>query len=182
MAEKLTLLDMFKNGTATWSSVSSFVVVLFWCVGCWLAFIAIVNYKNAADGKSGIAKPIIQTVIASLMVAISRFIPILSDTLNNKAAEFSPQSLLSDIPTTDPMGLGLAFTSVLLFVQMLGTIAVFRGFLMLWEATNKGAGSGLIGKSWTHIIGGVLAVNIQLTIATVAATFYPGVDLSFLGL
>ena len=68
MAEKLTLLDMFKNGTATWSSVSSFVVVLFWCVGCWLSFLAIVNYKNAADGKSGIAKPIIQTVIASLMV------------------------------------------------------------------------------------------------------------------
>ena len=63
MAEKLTLLDMFKNGTATWSSVSSFVVVLFWCVGCWLAFIAIVNYKNAADGKSGIAKPIIQNNI-----------------------------------------------------------------------------------------------------------------------
>lgn len=61
---------------------------LFWCVGCWLAFLAIVNYKNAADGKSGIAKPIVQTVIASLMVAISRFIPILSDTLNNKAAEF----------------------------------------------------------------------------------------------
>jgi hypothetical protein len=128
---------MFKHGTATWSSVSSFVVVLFWCVGCWLAFIAIVNYKNAADGKSGIAKPIIQTVIASLMVAISRFIPILSDTLNNKAAEFSPQSLLSDIPTTDTMGLGLAFTSVLLFVQMLGTIAIFRGFLMIWKQRTR---------------------------------------------
>jgi hypothetical protein len=91
--DKLTLLDMFKHGTATWSAVSSFVVVFFWCVGCWLAFLAIVNYKNAADGKSGIAKPIVQTVIASLMVAISRFIPIL-DTLNNKAAEFSPQSYL----------------------------------------------------------------------------------------
>ena len=64
--DNLTLLDMFKHGTATWSAVSSFVVVLFWCVGCWLAFIAIVNYKNAADGKSGIAKPIIQTVIAAL--------------------------------------------------------------------------------------------------------------------
>ena len=181
MAEKLTLLDMFKHGTATWSSVSSFVVVLFWCVGCWLAFIAIVNYKNAADGKNGIAKPIVQTIISALMVAISRFIPILSETLNNKAAEFSPQSLLSDIPQ-DALGLNLAFTSVLLFVQMLGTIAIFRGMLMLWEATNKGAGSGLIGKSWTHIIGGVLAVNIQLTISTVASTLYPGVDLTFLGL
>ncbi|MDU4229803.1 MAG: hypothetical protein E7I02_17745 [Klebsiella grimontii] len=178
--DKLTLLDMFKSGTSTWSAVSAFVVVLFWCVGCWLAFIAIVNYKNAADGKNGMAKPIIQTIIAALMVAISRFIPILSDTLNNKAAEFSPQSLLSDIPH-DGLGLNLAFTSVLLFVQMLGTIAIFRGMLMLWEATNKGAGSGLIGKSWTHIIGGVLAVNIQLTIATVASTFYPGIDLSFLG-
>jgi uncharacterized membrane protein len=92
--DKLTLLDMFKHGTATWSAVSSFVVVLFWCVGCWLAFLAIVNYKNAADGKSGIAKPIVQTVIASLMVAISRFIPILSDTLNNKALSFHLRAYL----------------------------------------------------------------------------------------
>jgi hypothetical protein len=27
--DKLTLLDMFKHGTATWSAVSSFVVVFF---------------------------------------------------------------------------------------------------------------------------------------------------------
>jgi len=179
--EELTLLKMFTNSAGTWSAVSSFVVVLFWCVGCWLALIAILNYKNFSDGKCGAGKPIFQTIIAALMVAISRFIPILSDTLNNKAAEFSPGALFSEIPVTDPLGVGLAFTSVLLFVQMLGTIAIFRGFLMIWEATNKGAGSGLIGKAWTHVIGGVLAVNIQLTISTLALTFYPGANLSFLG-
>ncbi|WP_171002959.1 hypothetical protein, partial [Klebsiella pneumoniae] len=179
MAEKLTLLELFKNGTATWSAVSYFIVVLCGVVGIWIAFIAINNYKNAADGKVGISKPIFQTIIASLMVAVARFIPILSDTLNNKAAAFTPQSLLSDIPTTDPMGLGLAFTSVLLFVQMLGVIAIFRAFLILYTASGKGEG---IGKVWAHMVGGVLAVNIQLTIATVASTFYPGVDLTFLGL
>ncbi|AMA06545.1 hypothetical protein ACJ69_23530 (plasmid) [Enterobacter asburiae] len=127
MDKSLTLLDLFKHGTATWSAVSSFIVVLCGVVGIWIAFIAINNYKNAGEGKIGISKPIFQTIIASLMVAVARFIPILSDTLNNKAAAFTPQSLLVIYPTTDPMGLGLAFTSVLLFVQMLGAIAIFRG-------------------------------------------------------
>uniref|UniRef100_UPI0010F44461 hypothetical protein n=1 Tax=Klebsiella quasipneumoniae TaxID=1463165 RepID=UPI0010F44461 len=100
MAEKLTLLELFKNGTATWSAVSYFIVVLCGVVGIWIAFIAINNYKNAADGKVGISKPIFQTIIASLMVAVARFIPILSDTLNNKAAAFTPQSLCFHLPTT----------------------------------------------------------------------------------
>jgi hypothetical protein len=60
------------------------------------------------------------------------------------------------------MGLGLAFTSVLLFVQMLGTIAIFRAFDDGKQRTR--AQVAVFGKSWTHIIGGVLAVNIQLTI------------------
>lgn len=181
MAEKLTLLDMLKHAMASWSSFSIFIVVLIGSVGVWIAFIAITNYKNHTDGKCGIAKPIFQTILAALMVAVARFIPILTETLNGKAAAFKPGSLLSDIPQTDPLGVGLAFTSILLFVQFLGVVALFRGFLMVYAATNR-ANEGFVGKAWTHIIGGVLAVNIQLTIGTLASTFYPGIDLSFLGL
>ncbi|PAT22422.1 hypothetical protein CJ307_32380 [Klebsiella quasipneumoniae] len=61
------------------------------CLAVWLAFFAIcLIYKNAADGKSGIAKPIIQTIIAAFNgLPFSRFyFQFLSATLNNKAAEF----------------------------------------------------------------------------------------------
>lgn len=174
----MTLMDMMKNGMSAWSSISDFVVVLMGVVGIWIAFIAIVGYKNAGEGKGGIAKPIFQTILAALMVAAARFFPILSETIEGKSTEFKPADLLSNIPQ-NTLGLDVAFSSVLLFVQMLGVIALFRGFLLLYTASGKGEG---LGKAFTHIIGGVLAVNIQLTIAMLATTFYPGVDLASIGL
>lgn len=179
--DSLTLITMLKSSAGSWSAVSNFVVALFFVVGGWLALTAILNFKNHSDGKCGAAKPIFQTIISSLMIAIGRFIPILSETLNNNNAQFKPSELLTAIPETDPLGIGLAFTSILLFVQMLGVIAIFRGFIMIYQATNRGEGSGLVGKAWTHVVGGVLAVNIQLTISTLALTFYPSVNLAFLG-
>jgi thymidylate synthase ThyX len=53
----------------------------------------------------------------------------------------------------------------------------FSGFLMLEADARAQVAVRKAGRTSSA----VLAVNIQLTIATVAATFYPGVDLSFLG-
>lgn len=178
--DELTLTQMFVNSRGAWAATSHFVVMLFGGVGVWLALIAVLNYKNHADGKCSAAKPIVQTILAAAMVGASRFIPIIGATLVGEGANFTPW--LSAVPKTDPLAIGMAISSVVLFVQMLGTIAAFRGFLMVYEATNKHEGAGVLGRAWTHILGGVLAVNLPLTIQIFAATFYPGLDLSFLNL
>ena len=182
MAGGITVLELFKNGIDVWSAIAHFVALLIAAVGLWLALVAIVNYKNAGEGKCGVAKPILQTILASLMIASARFIPIITATYfkymdGNGDNNFSPEKLFSSIPAGD-YGIGLAMNSVLLFIQMLGVIAVLRSFLMVWEAINKGSGSGIMGKALTHFAGGVLAMNIQLTVSMVVSTFYPAFDIS----
>ena len=182
MAGSITVLELFKNGIDVWSSISHFVALLIGVIGVWLALVAVVNYKNVGEGKCGAAKPLLQTIVASLMIAAARFIPIITATyfkdMDSRADNtFSPEALFSSIPAGD-YGIGLAMNSVLLFIQMLGVIAVLRSFLMVWEAVNKGSGSGIMGKALTHFSGGVLAMNIQLTVSMVVSTFYPAFDIS----
>ncbi|EMI5493146.1 hypothetical protein REJ26_004349 [Providencia stuartii] len=176
---EFTIGEAFANSTSTWSSVSVFMTALIWLVGAILAGFAIVDFKAVADGKVAISRPIWLTVISALMIAVSSFVPILSETLVN-GGEYKPQSLFSQIPKGRMLpGVAEALTSVLLFVQALGTIAIFRSFLM-FQSAAKGKREDLP-RAFTHLIGGVLAVNIQLTISIIASTFYPNFDLSLIG-
>lgn len=62
-----------------------------------------------------------------------------------------------------------AIKGVLIFIQLLGYIAFIRGVLMLNQA---GMGKdGMVGRGLTHCIGGVLAINILMTVQVVANTY-----------
>lgn len=179
-----TIGEAFKNSISTWSAVSVFVTALMFVVGIAIGIIAIYQFKKLGDNtnetvKTSVYKAIFLTFLSAMMIAVARFIPILSETLLTDANTYTPEKLLSEVNSTGMLpGIAEALTSILLFVQALGTIAIFRGFLML-----KSHAEGKLGelpKAITHIVGGVLAVNIQLTIAMFASTFYPNFDMSWL--
>lgn len=177
--DSFTIGDGFANSIGAWSSVSIFMTALIWLCGAILAGFAIVDYKSVADGKVNVSRPVWLTVISALMIAVSSFVPVLSETLVN-GGEYKPSELFSSIPQGRMLpGVAEALTSCLLFVQCLGTIAIFRGFLM-FQSAAKGKREDLP-RAFTHLIGGVLAVNIQLTISIIASTFYPSFDLSLIG-
>lgn len=177
---EFTIGEGFANSIGAWSSVSIFMTALIWLCGAILAGFAIVDYKGVADGKVNVSRPVWLTIISALMIAVSSFVPILSETLVG-GGEYKPSELFSQIPEGRMMpGVAEALTSCLLFVQALGTIALFRGFLM-FQSAAKGKREDLP-RAFTHLIGGVLAVNIQLTISIIASTFYPNFDLSLIGI
>ena len=60
--------------------------------------------------------------------------------------------------------------AILGFVQLFGYVAIVRGLILLNRAATKGAQPGTMGKGLTHLIGGVLAVNIGGTINVLKAT------------
>lgn len=177
---EFTIGEGFANSIGAWSSVSIFMTALTWLCGAILAGFAVVDFKGVADGKTAISRPIWLTVISALMIAVAGFVPILSETLVN-GGEYKPAELFSKIPEGRMLpGVAEALTSCLLFVQALGTIAIFRSFLM-FQSAAKGKREDLP-RAFTHLIGGVLAVNIQLTISIIASTFYPNFDLSLIGI
>lgn len=62
-----------------------------------------------------------------------------------------------------------AYFALLRFVQLIGTISFIRGWVMLTHLSNPGQQNSF-GKAMTHLIGGILAINIQGTIDVMKGT------------
>jgi intracellular multiplication protein IcmC len=68
---------------------------------------------------------------------------------------------MSYVPAHDLSTL-LASKAVLLFVQLIGTISFIKGWVSLTHVSNPN-GRSTMGKAVTHIVAGLLAVNIEGT-------------------
>jgi intracellular multiplication protein IcmC len=88
-------------------------------------------------------------------------------------------STFATTSVTDPMGYGpaahnmstlLASHAVLLFVQLIGTISFIKGWVSLTHVSNPNGRSSM-GKAVTHIVAGLLAINIEGTKEILQASF-----------
>ncbi len=88
-------------------------------------------------------------------------------------------STFATTSVTDPMGYGptasslstlLASHAVLLFVQLIGTISFIKGWVGLTHVSNPNGRSSM-GKAVTHIVAGLLAINIEGTKEILQASF-----------
>jgi intracellular multiplication protein IcmC len=64
-----------------------------------------------------------------------------------------------------------AVKALLQLMQLMGIISFVRGWIQLSHMANPSGGQHSVGKATTHIIGGILLVNIQGTINTMQTTF-----------
>jgi intracellular multiplication protein IcmC len=64
----------------------------------------------------------------------------------------------------------LASRAVLLFVQLIGTISFIKGWVSLTHTSNPNGRSSM-GKALTHIVAGLLAINIEGTKEILQASF-----------
>ena len=72
--------------------------------------------------------------------------------------------------TTNSTDYQIYVEPILGIIQIIGIIAFMRGWLLLAKATNPGQQPGAISKGVTHIIGGILAVNIRTFITVIYQT------------
>lgn len=99
---------------------------------------------------------------AVLLFSTSMYHSLLLTTFNARATsplEYDPNVTL----TWD------AYKNLLRFIQLIGLISFFRGWMMLTHLSNPGQQHSF-GKAMTHIFGGVLAINIQGTIDVMQGT------------
>jgi hypothetical protein len=75
--------------------------------------------------------------------------------------------------TGNTAGFDNAYIAAITFFQMVGFIAFIRGWMLI-KATVEGQGNHTYGQAFTHIIGGVLCMNIILFLRAAEVTF--GID------
>jgi intracellular multiplication protein IcmC len=55
-------------------------------------------------------------------------------------------------------------------IQLIGVIAFIRGLIMLQQAGSERAQPHMLGKALSHLVGGILCINLYGTIQTLEAT------------
>jgi hypothetical protein len=140
--------------------------VICYMTGLLIGFQSLVKAARASQSHGGGEKsvwtgPIVGFLIAGAMVAIPQTVmdlnaTVFSGTAQNKIMAYGGNKIagLSFGSKTDQV-----IQTLVLFIQFIGWISIFRGFMMLKRAADGGNQSYAVGI--THILGGVLSANVM---------------------
>ena len=157
------------------AGASEFMLGLFYLTGIafiftWVNKLKKLGHRTAfMNVDSGVTGPLLMLVLGAMLIFFPSFLEILNTSLFGKPeidelAYSGPTNTLLD--RIGPM---------VVVIQLIGLIAILRGFLILTKVTGQGAQPGTISKGFIHIIGGVMAVHIVKTIQIMVNTFGSGV-------
>jgi len=172
MLASATVESVLGNLQANIEPIKQFLVGLSYIIGISLAFHAIMKLK-----KFGF-KTAMMHVEVSVVSCFAQFfagigliyLPSLVESINQTL--FMQPDVGSVMSYTS--GRGQSFDTylrpVLGIVQVIGLISFIRGWVQLAKVGQQGTQPGTISKAITHIVGGIMAINIVFVIQIVQAT------------
>ncbi|MFA6279430.1 MAG: hypothetical protein WC612_01375 [Bdellovibrionales bacterium] len=137
--------------------------------------------KTGTDPRASSPKTIIvNLVIGAVLISIGSVLPDILKTLFG-TGDVSNMSSFSGIAWSKFVGSGVDTTAadntvkaILAFIQIIGGIAFLRGWLIVKSAV-EGGGQATIPQGVTHIVGGAMAVNIDVMLKIIDKTFGTGI-------
>jgi len=161
--------------------IFSLVAVLGYIIGATYIFIGLMRMsKIGTDPRASNPKDIIvYLVIGSVLMSIASVLTIILNSVFGFGT-LSNMSNFSGISWSGIVGSGAntaaadnTIKAILAFVQIVGVIAFLRGWLIIKRAA-EGGGQATIPQGVTHIIGGAMAINIDIMLKIFDKTFGTG--------
>ncbi len=131
---------------------------------------------RAADPKSIVA----HLVFGAILISIGTVLPDVLKSIfgTGDISNMSSITLISWSKITgssvDTKAADNTVRAVLAFIQIIGGISFVRGWMILKKAV-EGGGQATIPQGFTHIIGGAMAINIDIMLRTLDNTFGTGI-------
>lgn len=175
--------------------LTAMVLLISYAAGAWMIIRALILLKNvgnistshqAQPGEMG--KPLMLLVVGAVLC----YLPTSTDALTNSlfstgASIFGNGSinyqnlgtgatLLNYYPGGDTFGQqwqALANTLVL-YIQFVGLLAMIKGWFILSHAAGQGGQQDAVAKGFTHIIGGIIAMNFVQAMNVLYNTIFNG--------
>jgi intracellular multiplication protein IcmC len=148
----------------------------FYLIGGIFALLTGWELKSVQDSRG--QKTYTMVIVTFLTAVIFLYLPtaldVASTTLFNGMDRHNPLST----NLTDNGGFAAGAAAVMRFIEMVGLIAFGRGWFILRAVSQGRANEGGTGRAITHMVGGILAVNIT-TFGPMLGKFV-GLDLSWI--
>lgn len=163
--------EMFSNFSSSAIQLMHLVSGLSFILGLAISWKAALSFKEYADGGG---RTQLKTPFGLLLAGV--FLITFPGTINMATETLSlgqnTGSVLSDVSVGSGEAGSImtdALKGVLLFVKLVGHIAVLRGILMLKKISEGAQGAELSRALW-HIAGGAMAININKTVEILGNT------------
>lgn len=164
--------NLIQMKTTVLGQVWTMLIALSQLLAVAFAFMAVLKLKKfGQNSQMSASHPSLLGPIVSLFIAaVLFFMPLTLDSLINTMWGYDYSGVKSYLSTSNSTWDAL-IQPVIIIIRIIGLIAFIRGWIILGRATSEGAQPGTVGKALTHIIGGVLGINIVGTITVLQNTF-----------
>ncbi|EKD73293.1 MAG: hypothetical protein ACD_45C00369G0003 [uncultured bacterium] len=166
--------DVMKNIADQIPNLMRLVTALAYVMGMYFVFYGIMMLKKVGEsrtmmsGEHGIKGPVIYVAIGALMLYLPSSVQVGMSTFwttPNPYGYIEKQDQWSQF-----------ISNCFLIVQLFGTIAFIRGLVILSHVGGHGGQQGSFARGMTHIIGGILCINIYQFVQVILNTI--GVNIS----
>lgn len=152
----MNLITMFANMMSSLPPILKMVFGASYVIGIYYVFIALRRLW-----KMGTGDPHIHTESVVMGLAIAGCLIAAPTAVGSDLGTFFATTHPSPLQYNGPGGaeMGTAAKAIVLFIQIVGVIAVIRGFMIL-RAVAHGNSRDTVSKGMTHIVGGAMAANV----------------------
>lgn len=173
--------DLLKNLAQNLIPVQKLISGASYLLGLGFFIKAVLSLKSLGEsrammsgGHANTKEPLLYFLVASALL----YAPSALSTLLVTA--FGSSSILAYTPVDSQnstinnlFGSGSAVgESLTIIIQTIGLIAFIRGWILIARSASQGQQPGGLGKGMIHIFGGILAMNIVLTLQIIDNTLY----------
>jgi intracellular multiplication protein IcmC len=169
------LASVFNNISQQINPIKNFIIAISYGVGLGLCVIAVMKLKKYGTKtaymhvESSLVGPFLQFFIGIALFYLPTFVETVNITLWNEAYVYnSPLNYTSQTSSTT---FEEYIEPILGVIQIIGMISFIRGWVMLSKATNVGQQPGAVSKGLTHVIGGIMGINIYTVMEVFNQTF-----------
>jgi intracellular multiplication protein IcmC len=137
---------------------------------------SIMLFKHCAKGitmaaqSEGISGPLIYLLVGVVLIYFAGFVQVGSVTLFGTDAAIAYQSDAG----SGPFSAGSVFSSIVLILRLIGYISFVKGLYILASLAGHQAQKGTLAKGIIHVMGGILAINIEVTYSILLNTLVGG--------
>lgn len=130
--------------------------------------------RLTGTGQEGVKSPTgkgtwTTLMVAAIMMSMGHIMDAFTGTLFPGGGSYTMSLAYSNEFPDNGQSAQLVLNAIIVFVQIIGWIAFIRGFLMM-KGMQDGTSQGTMSACFTHIIGGVCAVNMPIFITVMEKT------------
>lgn len=167
LASSLVPVQRLITGTA-------YLIGIFFALKAFYTLKTFGEQRSMMSQQSNIKEPILYLIVSAGLIYLPTSFQIFMNTtfgynsiLAYAAVNSGSSTIVSWFGASNPAGAALT-----LMIQTIGLVAFIRGWILLANSAAHGQPPGGTGKGLTHIIGGILAMNIVGTLQIIDNTLY----------